>query len=210
MFGSPGGFEPDLFDDRRVAPAAGAAFGRRLSIEGPAIHTIETNLVTRIDRGVLADDRTGVRPRRTVEVSRRTGERPIRGFRRDLKGPPSRDSWFGCASTWGRRGGQHRADAALRGPSSRSAACCSDVWCEKFGREPIWEGPFRHQRIAQAEIAVRLRCYTRPNHSSSKLMKLKIGGHPAARNARETLGVVAVRCGSVTLTEGRMGRSATE
>ncbi len=73
---------------------------------------------------------------------------------------------------------------------------------EKFGRDPIWEGHFATE-IAQAEIAVDAVLYE-SNIPLKQLMKLKVGDTlPLEMRADAT---VTVRCGSVTLTEGRMGR----
>jgi flagellar motor switch protein FliM len=73
---------------------------------------------------------------------------------------------------------------------------------EKFGRDPIWEGHFATE-IAQAEIAVDAVLYE-SEIPLKQLMKLKVGDTlPLEMRADAT---VTVRCGSVTLTEGRMGR----
>ncbi|HWZ39086.1 MAG TPA: flagellar motor switch protein FliM [Bradyrhizobium sp.] len=73
---------------------------------------------------------------------------------------------------------------------------------EKFGRDPIWEGHFATE-IAQAEIAVDAVLYE-SDIPLKQLMKLKVGDTlPLEMRADAT---VTVRCGSVTLTEGRMGR----
>src|SRR5712672_375224 len=73
---------------------------------------------------------------------------------------------------------------------------------EKFGRDPIWEGHLATE-IGQAEIAVNAVLYE-AKLPLKQLMKLKLG---------ETLllGIkadasISVRCGDVTMTEGRMGR----
>src|SRR5207248_5142721 len=73
---------------------------------------------------------------------------------------------------------------------------------EKFGRDPIWEGHLATE-IGQAEIAVDAVLYE-AKLPLKQLMRLEIGDvlpldiTPDAR--------VTVRCGDVTLTEGRMGR----
>jgi flagellar motor switch protein FliM len=73
---------------------------------------------------------------------------------------------------------------------------------EKFGRDPIWEGHFATE-IAQAEIAVDAVLYE-ADIPLKELMKLKVGDTLPLDMRADAL--VAVRCGSVTLTEGRMGR----
>ena len=73
---------------------------------------------------------------------------------------------------------------------------------EKFGRDPIWEGHLATE-IAHAEIGVDAVLYE-AKLPLRQIMTLEVGD-------TLTLGVrpdstVAVRCGNVTLTEGRMGR----
>src|SRR2546422_8449788 len=73
---------------------------------------------------------------------------------------------------------------------------------EKFGRDPIWEGHFATE-IAQAQISVDAVLYE-ADIPLKELMKLKVGDTLPLEMSAEAL--VAVRCGNVTLTEGRMGR----
>src|ERR1700738_4516063 len=73
---------------------------------------------------------------------------------------------------------------------------------EKFGRDPIWEGHFATE-VAQAEISVDAVLYE-AEIPLKQLMKLKVGDTLPLEMRADAL--VAVRCGSVTLTEGRMGR----
>src|SRR5499427_7763055 len=73
---------------------------------------------------------------------------------------------------------------------------------EKFGRDPIWEGHFATE-IAQAEIAVDAVLYE-SDVPLKQLMRLKVGDTLPLEMKKDAL--VSVRCGSVTLTEGRMGR----
>src|SRR5690242_13087811 len=73
---------------------------------------------------------------------------------------------------------------------------------EKFGRDPVWEGHFATE-VAQAEIAVDAVLYE-SDIPLKQLMKLKVGDTLPLEMRADAL--VSVRCGSVTLTEGRMGR----
>src|ERR1700755_2394953 len=73
---------------------------------------------------------------------------------------------------------------------------------EKFGRDPIWEGHFATE-VAQAQISVDAVLYE-AEIPLKQLMKLKVGDTLPLEMRADAL--VAVRCGSVTLTEGRMGR----
>ena len=73
---------------------------------------------------------------------------------------------------------------------------------EKFGRDPVWEGHFATE-IVQAEIAVDAVLYE-ADIPLKQLMRLKVGDTlPLDMRADAN---VTVRCGDVTLTEGRMGR----
>jgi flagellar motor switch protein FliM len=73
---------------------------------------------------------------------------------------------------------------------------------EKFGRDPVWEGHFATE-IGQAEIAVDAVLYE-ADIPLKQLMRLKVGDTlPLDMRADAN---VTVRCGDVTITEGRMGR----
>jgi flagellar motor switch protein FliM len=73
---------------------------------------------------------------------------------------------------------------------------------EKFGRDPIWEGHLATE-IGQAEIAVDAVLYE-AKLPIRKLMSLTVGETLMLEIRPDAL--VSVRCGDVTLTEGRMGR----
>src|ERR1700742_2687934 len=73
---------------------------------------------------------------------------------------------------------------------------------EKFGRDPIWEGHFATE-VAQAQISVDAVLYE-ADIPLKQLMKLKVGDTLPLDMRADAL--VSVRCGTVTLTEGRMGR----
>src|SRR6266446_1536928 len=73
---------------------------------------------------------------------------------------------------------------------------------EKFGRDPIWEGHLATE-IGQAEIAVSAVLYE-AKLPLKQLMSLELGDTLALEIKADAN--VAVRCGDVTLTEGRMGR----
>src|ERR1700760_1952258 len=73
---------------------------------------------------------------------------------------------------------------------------------EKFGRDPIWEGHLATE-IGQAEVSVNAVLYE-ARLPLKQLMRLELGDTlPLEIRADSS---VAVRCGNVTLTEGRMGR----
>src|SRR6202521_1992691 len=73
---------------------------------------------------------------------------------------------------------------------------------EKFGRDPIWEGHLATE-IGQAEIAVDAVLYEAPL-PLRQIMKLDVGDTLMLELKSDA--PVIVRCGDVTLTEGRMGR----
>src|SRR5229473_2201383 len=73
---------------------------------------------------------------------------------------------------------------------------------EKFGRDPVWEGHFATE-VSQAQISVDAVLYE-ADIPLKQLMRLKIGDTLPLEMKADAL--VAVRCGNVTLTEGRMGR----
>jgi flagellar motor switch protein FliM len=73
---------------------------------------------------------------------------------------------------------------------------------EKFGRDPTWEGHLATE-IGQAEIAVDAVLYE-ARLPLKQMMKLEVGDTLMLELKSDA--AVIVRCGDVTLTEGRMGR----
>src|SRR6204780_2644753 len=73
---------------------------------------------------------------------------------------------------------------------------------EKFGRDPTWEGHLATE-MGQAEIAVEAVLYEAPL-PLRQMMKLDVGDTLMLELKSDA--PVIVRCGDVTLTEGRMGR----
>jgi flagellar motor switch protein FliM len=73
---------------------------------------------------------------------------------------------------------------------------------EKFGRDPIWESHLATE-IGQAQIAVDAVLYE-ADIPLRDLMRLEVGDTLPLDMRPDAL--VAIRCGDVTLTEGRMGR----
>src|SRR5712691_1703906 len=76
--------------------------------------------------------------------------------------------------------------------------------CEKFGRDPIWEGHLATE-IGQAQIAVDAVLYE-AQLPLKQIMKLNVGDTLMLELKSDAL--VIVRCGEVTLTEGRIDRVA--
>jgi flagellar motor switch protein FliM len=73
---------------------------------------------------------------------------------------------------------------------------------EKFGRDPTWEGHLATE-IGQAEVAVDAVLYE-AQLPLRQMMALDVGDTLMLELRPDAL--VIVRCGEVTLTEGRMGR----
>jgi flagellar motor switch protein FliM len=73
---------------------------------------------------------------------------------------------------------------------------------EKFGRDPIWENHLDTE-IGQAEIAVDAVLYE-AMLPLKRMMRLEVGDTLMLEMKSDA--VVRVRCGDVTLSEGRMGR----
>jgi len=73
---------------------------------------------------------------------------------------------------------------------------------EKFGRDPIWENHLATE-IGQAEIAVDAVLYE-AMLPLKRMMKLEVGDTLMLELKPDAM--VSVRCGDITLSEGRMGR----
>jgi flagellar motor switch protein FliM len=73
---------------------------------------------------------------------------------------------------------------------------------EKFGRDPIWEDHLATE-IGQAQIAVDAVLYE-ARLPLRKMMNLSVGDTLALELKPDAL--VSVRCGDITLSEGRMGK----
>jgi flagellar motor switch protein FliM len=73
---------------------------------------------------------------------------------------------------------------------------------EKFGRDPIWEGHLATE-IGQAEVSVDAVLYE-SRLPLKQIMALEVG-HTLPLEIKPDASV-SIRCGDVTLTEGRMGR----
>jgi flagellar motor switch protein FliM len=73
---------------------------------------------------------------------------------------------------------------------------------EKFGRDPIWENHLATE-IGQAEIAVDAVLYE-AHLPLKRMMSLEVGDTLMLEIKPDAM--VAVRCGNITLSEGRMGR----
>ena len=178
--------------------------GRRgnsvMRIEGRPYTTIETGLVKRLVEVVLADAEQAFRPlspvRFTIDrletnprfaaISRPANAAILVRLRIDMED----------------RGGNVELLLPYATIEPIRSVLLQMFMGEKFGRDPIWEGHFATE-ISQAEIAVDAVLYEF-DIPLKQLMKLKVGDTLPLEMRADAL--VSVRCGSVTLTEGRMGR----
>ena len=178
--------------------------GRRgqtsLRIEGRPYTTIETNLVKRLVEVVLADAEQAFRPLspvtftidrletnpRFAAISRPANAAILVRLRIDMED----------------RGGSIELLLPYATIEPIRSVLLQMFMGEKFGRDPIWEGHFATE-VAQAQISVDAVLYE-ADIPLKQLMKLKVGDTLPLEIDADAL--VAVRCGNVTLTEGRMGR----
>jgi flagellar motor switch protein FliM len=178
--------------------------GRRgqtsLRIEGRPYTTIETNLVKRLVEVVLSDAEQAFRPLspvtftidrletnpRFAAISRPANAAILVRLRIDMED----------------RGGNIELLLPYATIEPIRSVLLQMFMGEKFGRDPIWEGHFATE-VAQAQISVDAVLYE-ADIPLKQLMKLKVGDTLPLDMRADAL--VAVRCGNVTLTEGRMGR----
>src|SRR6185312_1903048 len=169
--------------------------GRRgnsvLRIEGRPYTTIETSLVKRLVEVVLTDAEQAFRPLSPVRF---TIDRLETNPRFAAISRPANAAILV----------RLRIDMEDRGATIEPirSVLLQMFMGEKFGRDPIWEGHLATE-IAQAEIGVDAVLYE-SQIPLKDLMRLKVGDTLPLEVRADAL--VSVRCGSVTLTEGRMGR----
>src|ERR1700757_540488 len=178
--------------------------GRRgqtsLRIEGRPYTTIETNLVKRLVEVVLTDAEQAFRPLspvtftidrletnpRFAAISRPANAAILVRLRIDMED----------------RGGNIELLLPYATIEPIRNVLLQMFMGEKFGRDPLWEGHVATEG-AQAQISVDAVLYE-ADIPLKQLMKLKVGDTLPLDMRADAL--VAVRCGNVTLTEGRMGR----
>jgi flagellar motor switch protein FliM len=178
--------------------------GRRgssaLRIEGRPYTTIETSLVKRLVEVVLADAEQAFRPLSPVKFSIDRLETNPRFAA--ISRPANAAILVRLRIDMEDRGGNIELLLPYATIEPIRSVLLQMFMGEKFGRDPIWEGHLATE-IAQAEIAVDAVLYE-SNIPLKDLMKLKVGDTLPLEMRADAL--VSVRCGSVTLTEGRMGR----
>ena len=178
--------------------------GRRgqtsLRIEGRPYTTIETNLVKRLVEVVLADAEQAFRPLSPVTFSIDRLETNPRFAA--ITRPANAAILVRLRIDMEDRGGYIELLLPYATIEPIRNVLLQMFMGEKFGRDPIWEGHLATE-IAQAQIAVDAVLYE-ADIPLKQLMKLKVGDTLPLEMRADAL--VAVRCGNVTLTEGRMGR----
>ena len=178
--------------------------GRRgqstIRIEGRPYTTIESNLVKRMIEVVLADAELAFRPLSPVKfnidrletnprfaaISRSANAAILVRLRIDMED----------------RGGNIELLLPYATIEPIRAVLLQMFMGEKFGRDPIWEGHLATE-IGQAQIGVDAVLYE-AKLPLRQMMNLTVGDTLTLELKPEAM--VTVRCGDVTLTEGRMGR----
>jgi flagellar motor switch protein FliM len=178
--------------------------GRRgsstLRIEGRPYTTIETNLVKRLIEVVLSDAEQAFRPLSPVKFTIDRLETNPRFAA--ISRPANAAILVRLRIDMEDRGGNIELLLPYATIEPIRNVLLQMFMGEKFGRDPIWEGHFATE-VAQAEIAVDAVLYE-SDIPLKQLMTLKVGDTLPLDMRADAL--VSVRCGTVTLTEGRMGR----
>jgi flagellar motor switch protein FliM len=178
--------------------------GRRgqstVRVEGRPYTTIETNLVKRMIEIVLADAELAFKPLSPVQfnidrletnprfaaISRSANAAILVRLRIDMED----------------RGGNIELLLPYATIEPIRATLLQMFMGEKFGRDPIWEGHLATE-IGQAQVGVDAVLYE-ARLPLRRMMSLDVGDTLMLELKPDAM--VSVRCGDVTLTEGRMGR----
>jgi flagellar motor switch protein FliM len=178
--------------------------GRRgqsgIRVEGRPYTTIETNLVKRLIEIVLADAEQAFKPLSPVsfKIDRLETNPRFAAISR----PANAAILIRLRIDMEDRGGNVELLLPYATIEPIRATLLQMFMGEKFGRDEIWEGHLATE-IAQAKIAVDAVLYE-ANLPLRQMMKLKVGDTLPLEIKTDAM--VTVRCGDVTLTEGRMGR----
>src|ERR1700742_4560520 len=178
--------------------------GRRgqtaIRIEGRPYTTIETNLIKRMIEVVLADAELAFKPLSPVKFNIDRLETHPRFAA--ISRPANAAILVRLRIDMEDRGGTIELLLPYATIEPIREVLLQMFMGEKFGRDPTWEGHLATE-VAQAEIAVDAVLYE-ADIPLKQLMMLKVGDTLPLEIRADAL--VAVRCGNVTLTEGRMGR----
>ena len=178
--------------------------GRRgqvpIRIEGRPYTTIETNLIKRMIEVVLADAEMAFRPLSPVKFNIDRLETNPRFAA--ISRPANAAILVRLRIDMEDRGGAIELLLPYATIEPIRAVLLQMFMGEKFGRDPIWEGHLATE-IGQAEIEVEAVLYE-AKLPLRQIKTLNVGDTLTLEMKPDAL--VNVRCGDVTLTEGRMGR----
>src|SRR6516225_8229974 len=178
--------------------------GRRgqstLRVEGRPYTTIESNLVKRMIEVVLADAELAFKPLSPVKFNIDRLETNPRFAA--ISRPANAAILVRLRIDMEDRGGNVELLLPYATIEPIRDVLLQMFMGEKFGRDPIWEGHLATE-IGQAEIAVDAVLYE-AKLPLKQLMSLEVGDTLELELRPDAL--VTIRCGDVTLTEGRMGR----
>src|ERR1700674_4172640 len=178
--------------------------GRRgqtsMRIEGRPYTTIETNLVKRMIEVVLADAELAFKPLSPVKFNIDRLETNPRFAA--ISRPANAPILVRLRIDMEDRGGHVELLLPYGTIEPIRGGLLQMFMGEKFGRDPTWEGHLATE-MGQAEIAVDAVLYEAPL-PLRQIMKLDVGDTLMLELKSDA--PVIVRCGDVTLTEGRMGR----
>src|SRR5512141_493377 len=178
--------------------------GRRgqtaIRIEGRPYTTIETNLVKRMIEVVLADAEQAFRPLSPVKFNIDRLETNPRFAA--ISRPANAAILVRLRIDMEDRGGNIELLLPYATIEPIRATLLQMFMGEKFGRDPIWEGHLATE-IGQAQIEVDAVLYE-ARLPLRRMMSLNVGDTLMLELKPDAL--VTVRCGDITLTEGRMGK----
>jgi flagellar motor switch protein FliM len=178
--------------------------GRRgqtsVRVEGRPYTTIESNLVKRMIEVVLADAELAFKPLSPVKFNIDRMETNPRFAA--ISRPANAAILVRLRIDMEDRGGELELLLPYATIEPIREVLLQMFMGEKFGRDPIWEGHLATE-IGQAEIAVDAVLYEE-KLPLRRIMKLEVGDTLMLELKPDAL--VSVRCGDVTLSEGRMGR----
>lgn len=178
--------------------------GRRgqaaIRIEGRPYTTIETSLVKRMIEVVLADAEQAFRPLSPVKFAIDRLETNPRFAA--ISRPANAAILVRLRIDMEDRGGTIELLLPYATIEPIRDVLLQMFMGEKFGRDPIWEGHLATE-MGQAEMEVEAVLYE-AHLPLRQLMSLNVGDTLTLELKPDAL--VTVRCGPITLTEGRMGR----
>ena len=178
--------------------------GRRgessVRVEGRPYTTIETNLVKRMIEVILADAELAFKPLSPVKFNIDRIESNPRFAA--ISRPANAAILVRLRIDMEDRGGTIELLLPYATIEPIRATLLQMFMGEKFGRDPIWEDHLATE-IGQAQIAVDAVLYE-ARLPLRKMMNLSVGDTLALEIKPDAL--VTVRCGDITLTEGRMGK----